>query len=68
MKRPTADDIAIASEWLNYNTGENGEAESCKRVADWIDAMARAEIERQAARGIGAPVSALRRKLREVAR
>ena len=36
MKRPALDDLTIAAEWLSYNTGGDGEAAACKRVADWL--------------------------------
>lgn len=39
----SVDDLRVAAAWLGDNEGEDGEAEACQRVAEWISA----EIERR---------------------
>lgn len=41
-KRPTEEQFEYACEWLTINEGDDGEAEACHAVADWL----RAEMER----------------------
>lgn len=65
MKRPTDDQFAVAVEWLLANEGEDGEAEACKAVADWIEAGRSESYLRTAARKAGVPVAALRKRLHE---
>jgi hypothetical protein len=43
-EKPTPDDFATAIAWLNHNDGDNGEAEACSRVAEWL----RAKMEDEA--------------------
>ncbi len=61
-QKPSVEDFDTASEWLNFNEGENGERESCHRVAEWLDQLIKRDLERSAAKKAGVPV----RKLREV--
>lgn len=63
MKRPSLEDMSLAAEWLDINDGSDGEAESCKRVAAWLEASARESVERDAARKANVPVQALRKRL-----
>lgn len=43
MARVTTEQLATAAEWLDTNNGEQGEAEACSAVAEWL----RAEIQRR---------------------
>lgn len=65
MKRPTTEQLDTAVAWLNSNEGDNGEAERCKAVADWLEHQERETVLRNAAREGGISVKALRRKLAE---
>lgn len=44
MRLPTDAELEAAVKWLELNEGPDGEAEACKRVADWV----RHEVERRA--------------------
>jgi hypothetical protein len=61
MKRPGLDDIEVAAMWLEVNEGDDGEAESCSRVATWLRTYARESEERAAARQVGCSVKYLRK-------
>lgn len=63
MKRPAAEDLAIAAEWLESNEGDNGEKEACSRVATWLDTYARESAERAAAREVGCTVGYFRKHM-----
>jgi hypothetical protein len=63
---PFAEDIEIAAQWLEANEGGDGEAESCRRVAAWLDAQASAIEERRTARAASVPVAKLRQVLARV--
>lgn len=67
-ERMTREDIDTAIAWLEVNEGEQGEAESCRRVADWLRAESdRRDTEnmiRQAAREHGVKPSQIRARLR----
>lgn len=65
MKLPQVDDIATAVEWLLCNEGDDGEAESCRRVADWLVIYARASVERAAAKQVGCSVDRFRQVMAE---
>lgn len=58
-------DLATAAAWLECNEGDQGEADACHRVADWIQA----EIERREvaamARQNGVKVSTVRHAIRK---
>lgn len=56
MKRPTVEDMELAAEWLRSNEGDNGESETCSRVATWLDAYALEMQIRAAARKVGCTV------------
>ena len=63
---PGTDQLGIAVEWLRNNEGDqNGEAEACKAVADWIESEEFERYLRYEARAHGLPVAAVRRKLAE---
>lgn len=62
---PNDDDINTAIAWLECNEGDNGEAEACKRVSDYLAARALdREIVREANQA-GVSPKDLRRKMRE---
>jgi rRNA-processing protein FCF1 len=63
MKRPTEQQINIAIGWLDANEGEGDEAQACKAVAEWINAIANDAMLREEARRAGVTVAALRRRL-----
>ncbi len=62
-KTPTYEDFAVAAEWLDINEGEEGEADSCKKVADWLRDQADAADIRAAARKAGVPAKAVRERM-----
>jgi hypothetical protein len=59
-EKPTPDDFATAIAWLNHNDGDNGEAEACSRVAEWLRAKMEDEALRGIARAEGIPFARLR--------
>ena len=61
IKRPSCDDLNQAAEWLDCNEGDDGEADTCQRVADWLRSQATAVYERAAARENNIPVDRLRK-------
>lgn len=65
MKRPTTEQLDTALAWLRSNEGDNGEAERCQAVADWLEHQEREAVLRRAAREGGVSVKALRSKLAE---
>jgi hypothetical protein len=70
MKRPTTQQLDIAAEWLLVNNGNEGEAEACKAVADWLQHI-REQVETSAAikavaKETGARVSDVRKAVRTV--
>lgn len=67
MKMPGTDDLNTAIAWLRSNEGDNGEADRCAAVADWIEYEERERYLRLAARDAGVPVARLRRRIRETA-
>lgn len=64
MRRPSPEDFAVAAEWLDVNEGEEGEAESCKRVAEWLRHEDAEHILRTECRRAGVSIRAVRAKLR----
>lgn len=43
-KKPSPEDFLTAAEWLDVNEGDDGEKESCHRVAEWLrDAVAKSD-------------------------
>jgi hypothetical protein len=65
MKRPSADDMNLASEWLDcYESDDEGYA--VKRVAAWLREQAQQSMERETARLNHVPVKRLRAKLRSL--
>lgn len=67
MKRPSADDMNLASEWLDaYDSDEEG---ACMyRVATWLREQAQQSMERAAAKANYVPVAALRKKLKAMSK
>lgn len=63
---PTDAQFDIAAEWLRNNEGRDGEADACKTVAAWLDALVTGRRLRKVARDGGVPVRKLRRKLAEL--
>jgi hypothetical protein len=71
MKRPSADDMNLASEWLDcYDDGYESDDEgyAVKRVAAWLREQAQQSMERETARLNNVPVKRLRAKMREMGR
>lgn len=67
MKRPSADDMNLASEWLDaYDSDAEGEC--MYRVAAWLREQAQQSMERDAAKVNRVPVKALRNKLKGVSK
>ena len=64
-KMPSDAALDIAIMWLRDNEGDEGEADACKSVADWLDSEKDERWLRSQARAAGVPVARLRRKLRE---
>jgi hypothetical protein len=60
MKLPT-DALDIAISWLRANEGDNGEADACNAVADWLEQEEQSKLLRKAAREAGVPVAKLRK-------
>jgi hypothetical protein len=65
MRMPGTDDLNIAIAWLRSNEGDNGEAEACARVADWIEHEEHERAIRYGARAAGITTAMLRRKMAE---
>lgn len=67
-ERVTSEDLDTAIAWLEVNEGDQGEAESCRRVAAWLRAeMERRDLDnmiRQAARERGIKPAQIRAHLR----
>jgi hypothetical protein len=59
-KMPKPEDLDVAAQWLRVNEGENGEAESCRRVARWLEKLVRDADERRVAKEGGVSVRTLR--------
>ena len=68
MSRLSIADLEVAAEWLDYNEGDDGEGDACRRVAAWLRAEAeRREAEntaRHIARKTGASLAQVRAALR----
>jgi hypothetical protein len=68
MARTSDEDLMIAAEWLGVNNGDNGEAESCQRVATMLEKMIKQRHEEAAVRAVakenGVRPSLVRRALR----
>jgi alpha/beta superfamily hydrolase len=67
-----ADRMRRAADWLRCNDGEEGEAEDCTAVADWLEDEATRRDEealaRKIARGAAVSVPAARRAIKRAAR
>jgi hypothetical protein len=63
MKRPSDGDMQTAILWLDSNEGDDGESDSCQRVAQWLAQIVDEAINRHIARKAGVPVKALRDRL-----
>ena len=64
--KPTDTEINIAIMWLESNEGDNGEAEACKAVAEWIAHEQRERVVAKIARRAGVTKARARRKLEEM--
>lgn len=62
---PSIEALDTAIEWLRCNEGDDGEADRCRAVANWIEHEERERTLRRAAREAGVPVAAVRRRLAE---
>lgn len=67
MRQPSEEQINIATAWLRDNEGDDGEADACRAVADWIRHLANEAFLRNSARKAGVTVARLKRKLAELA-
>ncbi len=69
MGKITIQDLETAAMWLEINDGDNGESESCLRVADWLNAEAAKRIKesaiRAAAKSAGIAFKDAKRVLRD---
>jgi hypothetical protein len=65
IRKPATEQLDTAIAWLRSNEGDEGEAERCAAVADWIEAVEADAHLRNAARNAGVSVAALRKRLRE---
>ncbi len=65
IKRPSSEQIAIASDWLSCNEGDAGEALACRVVAEWILAMDEDHQLRLRARQAGVTIARLRQSNRK---
>lgn len=68
MKRPSAEQMATAVEWLRCydGTGEGGTNEQdCKAIADWLEHQISNTLLRAAAKSAAVPVSWLRVRIKE---
>jgi hypothetical protein len=66
MRKPSDEQFATAIAWLTTNDGEEGEAEACRAVAEWLRDQQHETFLRSEARKARVPVAALRRKLSEL--
>lgn len=67
MKRPSLADMSLAAEWLRANEGEDGESDSCLRIATWLDDQVQQAQIREAAHAAGFKVGDVRRVLASTA-
>ena len=66
IRMPGTDQLNTAIAWLRCNEGDNGEAENCQAVADWIEYMEREAFIRSTARSSGVTAAEVRRKLEDL--
>lgn len=70
MKRPSVEDLEHAVRWLECNEGKGGEAEACKRVAEWVDQLIadreRAAAVRKVAKETGRSPAEVRARLKQM--
>jgi len=64
-KLPPVEAIDTAIAWLEANEGDNGEAERCQLVADWLAYRNQEAYLRREARVNGVPVARLRKLLEQ---
>ena len=62
-KKPSADDLYLAAQWLDVYEGAE-DAEACKRVRAWLLQQADATEFREACREVGVPVALARKAVR----
>lgn len=63
---PTKESLDVAISWLRANEGDNGEAQKCQIVADWIELVERDDYIRRTAREMGVPVALARKRIAEI--
>ena len=65
-KKPSADDLHTAAQWLDVYEGASGaeDAEACQRVRAWLLQQADAADFREACREAGVPVAQARKAVR----
>lgn len=61
-KRPSADDLYLAAEWLEIYEGAE-DAEACRRVAAWLRSQSDAAELRAACRAAGVSIAKLRKHI-----
>lgn len=61
-KKPSADDLHIAAQWLDVYEGAE-DAEACQRVRAWLLQQSDAAELREACRAAGISVAAIRKAL-----
>ena len=61
MRKPCKADLTDAAEFLRYIRPEADEANACRRVALWLDYVARETDDRSRARKLGCTVHYLRK-------
>lgn len=63
MKKPTADDMHVAAQWLDIYEGAE-DKEACLRVRAWLLQQADVADFREACRGAGVPVAQARKAIK----
>lgn len=65
LRFPSERAVDTAVAWLRCNDGDDGEAEDCAAVADWLEHQAKEARVRKIARETGFPVKTVRKLLAE---
>lgn len=64
-RMPSDEMLGVAIMWLEHNEGEEGEADACRAVAQWLKHERMERMIRREARRAGIPPARLRRLLHE---
>lgn len=67
MKRPSADDLYLAAQWLDVYDGAE-DAAACKRVARWLEKQSDLQQFGERCRAAGVPVKLARQALSKITR